>query len=203
MATVKKKTRTRERGRTIDLPEWWLDLVRERVANLGKSYGEIGELLAAEVRRDEAWSHASVSRFLSGYVTDDMADAFVRFLGVPPAVFVARSEGEARAMLDLQKAPASRARTEGRSASRRSSERSSADQPLPSPVSLSDEFSASTERERLTNLENDLRRLQELVAQLGADPSRQTVPVEPPEDVHAFRSPGSRRPKTDDGGTPS
>jgi hypothetical protein len=202
MATV-KKNRTRERGRTIDLPAWWLALVREQVAGLGKSYGEIGELLAAEVRRDEAWSHASVSRFLSGYVTDDMADAFVRFLGVPPAVFVARSEDEARAMLELQKTPAGRSRPEARSVGRRSSERSTDDQSLPVAVALSDEFSTSTERERLTNLENDLRRLQALVAQLGADPARQTVPVEPPEDVHAFRSPGSRRAKTDDGGTAS
>jgi hypothetical protein len=199
------KKNVRERGRTVDMPSWWLDLVRSRVAGMGKSLGDVGEMLAEKVKREEPWSHASVSRFLAGlHVTDDMAEAFVQLLKVPPAIFVARSESEAREILELQK------RLRGRSAERRgaasaatatdTSEDRADSQTLPSAAGDSDELFTSTERERLASLEGDLRRLQELVARLDAERTRQTEPVEPAKDVHAFRSPRSRRAKTDDGG---
>jgi adenylate kinase family enzyme len=84
------------RANGVDLPEWWLEKVRELVDERNESMVQLGKALADVVGRHEPWSHSIVSRFLRNRnTTIDMAEAFVALLGIPRPFFVARSMDEA------------------------------------------------------------------------------------------------------------
>jgi hypothetical protein len=89
-----------ERDKSVDLPAWWLEKVRElvdeRKETLGESLGQLADALAVAVGHDGGWDHSKVSRFLRNKnTTAPMAEAFAILLGIPRPFFVPRSFDEA------------------------------------------------------------------------------------------------------------
>lgn len=87
------QTKLRSRGNRVELEPEWLDLLsyqwdqvrRGRHHSVDKmTQAEFGAALAKEVGRNDPFSDASVSRFLSGkQVTDEMTLAFSRLFSLP------------------------------------------------------------------------------------------------------------------------
>lgn len=90
-----------ERGDSIDIQSWWMDLVNEMVDKRPEKLVEIGARVAELVGRKAAWDHGAVRRFLDNEVTTrEMAIGFSRFLGIPQPYYDARTPAEA---FDLQR----------------------------------------------------------------------------------------------------
>jgi hypothetical protein len=89
----------KRRGKSIDLPEWWISLARVAVDAYGGSLVDLGKEMAAAVRRNKPWHQSMVVRFLQKQnPTVEMADAISLLLGVPRLVYVARTSDEAHAL---------------------------------------------------------------------------------------------------------
>ncbi len=89
----------RDRGASVDLPQWWLDAVNRLYIAREDKLVPLGQALALAVGREKAWPYDAVSRFLANEITTrPMADAFCRLYGVPPFVFEPRSMEEAIAL---------------------------------------------------------------------------------------------------------
>src|SRR4051812_36338479 len=87
---------TRNRGKPVTLPDWWLEALRRLCAN--RSGAELADQLNKIARRSPPWLREAVNRFLNGQVTTiEMMDAFLELFGddLPPPVLFARSYEEA------------------------------------------------------------------------------------------------------------
>src|SRR5690349_1304639 len=100
---TRTKTGESNRGKPIRLEGWFLDALNLRCGN--RSRVEICAELNAVAHRDPPWRVESVYDFLSGKVTTDvMMDAFLLlFPDLPPPLFFARSEAEARRFQELMR----------------------------------------------------------------------------------------------------
>lgn len=94
---------TREKGKPVVLPEWWLDALRRRCA--GKSGADLAEELTAATKRRPPFRREAVNDFLAGRVlTDAMMKAFLSlYRDMPPPLFLARSYEEAHRLQELAK----------------------------------------------------------------------------------------------------
>lgn len=90
-----KPAPAKTRGRSIDLPDWWLVRAKELV--VGISLVELAESLSKKVKREPPWDRTTVGDFLKGTSpTAELVDAFLMlFEELPPFAFLARSYEEA------------------------------------------------------------------------------------------------------------
>ena len=96
---VTRGSRDRERGKSVDLPAWWLELARNAAEHYGGSYKELGTALARAVGRRAAWHQSAIVRFFQERnATEEMAESFCVLLQVPRFRFVARNAAEAAAL---------------------------------------------------------------------------------------------------------
>jgi len=98
---TRQKTGTPGRGRPVALPAWWLKALNVRCGD--RSRPKITEELNAVFQRQPPFRVEAVYDFLSGKVTTDvMMGAFLTlFSDLPPPVFYASSEEEARRFQQL------------------------------------------------------------------------------------------------------
>ena len=97
----RQKTASSSRGRPVALPAWWLKALNDRCGD--RSRPKITEELNAVVRRQPPFRVEAIYDFLSGKVTTDvlMSAFLVLFSDLPPPVFYASSEEEARRFQQL------------------------------------------------------------------------------------------------------
>jgi hypothetical protein len=83
------------RGRTVNLPNWWIEAVKRRCGD--SSAAQIAEQLSIAVRRQPPFHQTTISDFLAGRVTTDavMGAFLMLFPDLPPPVFWASSYEEA------------------------------------------------------------------------------------------------------------
>lgn len=87
------------RGKSVDLPDWWLAMARTAADNFGGNLTELGIALAKVSGRPDPWHQSVIVRFLQGRnPTVELAEAFSILLGVPRLIYAARSAAEALAL---------------------------------------------------------------------------------------------------------
>ncbi len=86
------------RGRPIALPPWWLGSAKRRT--VGWSLQGLAAALTDVVKREPAWDHTTVGKFLKGKnPTHELMEAFCKlFDGLPEPTYTARSFEEADEM---------------------------------------------------------------------------------------------------------
>lgn len=76
----------------MPIPAWWLKECRDWISNNNLSMGEVGRQLARAMGRPKAYTHSTVSRYLSGDVTSpDVTEAFARLRRTASPVMLAES----------------------------------------------------------------------------------------------------------------
>lgn len=86
----------RTRGHGAELPAWWLQHVRELVADSGVTNVVLARQCSQAVARRPPWHHSVLSRFLRGQnCTTELAEALSIVLDFGLPIYVARSLEEA------------------------------------------------------------------------------------------------------------
>jgi transcriptional regulator with XRE-family HTH domain len=84
---------TRKRHSRIDVPEHWLRAVDEWRRARGLTLGQLGEAAAKAIGSDEPFHDATLSRFLRGHTSRELAYALAKLCDLPlPDVVVDEAE---------------------------------------------------------------------------------------------------------------
>jgi hypothetical protein len=77
-----KTTKGAPRGAGVDLPDWFMELVREAADGINEP--ALGVALATAIGRDRPWDRSTVNRFVQGEKTTfEMAEAFCVLFSLP------------------------------------------------------------------------------------------------------------------------
>jgi hypothetical protein len=87
-AVVDMIRQKRKRAAPYAIPAWWHAAAKEAFANSGMGQVEAAAKLSAVAKREQAWTHGTISKFLAGtYVTEELVGAFVAFFDLPLPVY--------------------------------------------------------------------------------------------------------------------
>ena len=93
---VVKPPAKKPRGKSIDLPDWWLKAVTLHTE--GASLSELADELSKKAERDEPWSRETVGKFLKNdHATWELMEALSDHFDIPRAGYMAQSYEEADA----------------------------------------------------------------------------------------------------------
>lgn len=94
------ETRKRQRGKSLTVPEIWLEQVRDFCRD--KTLRNLGKELAPLMGRDSPVPHTTVHEYIKGrVVTEELTNAFAKLMGVPPPVTGSNTDPELQEWCDL------------------------------------------------------------------------------------------------------
>ena len=92
----------RKRGRSIKVPDAWLQEVAAYKERTGKTLEELGIELSLQMKLSAPLKPARVHEYLSGRtVTEELTAAFAALMGVPPPVLGLEDDLEVQEWCDL------------------------------------------------------------------------------------------------------